>query len=96
MSDSRVVKIGVSERLGRFVQVQDAYGNTYTYGRLAKVSELYAAPKPQELDPAEVRRQLALPEPDAKPKAAASNTDRPAAKAPRKALADKATKQSEP
>ena len=32
VSDSKVVKIGVSERLGRFVQVQDAYGNTYTYG----------------------------------------------------------------
>ena len=62
VSDSRVVKIGVSKRLGNFVQVQDAYGNTYTYGRLAKVSKLYAAPKPQKVDPAEVKRLLALPE----------------------------------
>jgi murein DD-endopeptidase MepM/ murein hydrolase activator NlpD len=96
VSDSRVVRIGISERLGRFVQVQDAYGNTYTYARLAKVSKLYAAPKPQKLDPAEVRRQLALPEPDAKPEAAASSTDRPAAKAPRKKLAEQAIKESEP
>ena len=59
VSDARVIKIGVSKRLGNFVQVQDAYGNTYTYGRLAKVSKLYAAPKPQKVDPAEVKRMLA-------------------------------------
>ena len=88
VSDSKVVKIGVSERLGRFVQVQDAYGNTYTYGRLAKISTLYAAPKPQKVDPAEVRRQLALPEQDAAPTAPASDTERPASKAPRKELAE--------
>ena len=85
VSDSRVVKIGVSKRLGNFVQVQDAYGNTYTYGRLAKVSKLYAAPKPQKIDPAEVKRMLALPKPDAKPKAAASDTDRPASRTSRRA-----------
>ena len=33
VSDVQVIKIGVSKRLGNFVQVQDAYGNTYTYGR---------------------------------------------------------------
>ena len=95
VSDSKIVRIGVSERLGRFVQTQDAYGNTYTYARLAKVSSHYAAPKPQKVDPAEVRRQLALPEKDAKPKAAASSTDRPASKAARRALAERATQQAE-
>ena len=33
VSDVQVTKIGVSERLGDYVQVQDAYGNTYTYGQ---------------------------------------------------------------
>jgi hypothetical protein len=98
VSDSRVVKIGHSKRLGDFIQVQDAYGNTYTYGRLAKVSKRYAAPKPQKIDPAEVKRMLALPKPDAKPKAAASDTDRPASRASRssKATAQKAAKTSAP
>ena len=41
----------------------------------------YAAPKPQKVDPAEVKRMLALPKPDAKPKEAASDTDRPASRA---------------
>src|SRR5439155_25238459 len=42
VNDARVVKIGVSPRLGNYIRIQDAYGNTYTYGRLAKVSKLYA------------------------------------------------------
>jgi murein DD-endopeptidase MepM/ murein hydrolase activator NlpD len=96
VSDARVVRIGISERLGRFVQVQDAYGNTYTYGRLAKVSKLYAAPKPQQLDPAEARRRLALPDADRKPTAPASDTIRPAGRARRKALARKAARPAEP
>ena len=75
-----MTKIGVSKRLGRFIQIQDAYGNTYTYGRLAKISQLYAAPKPQKVDPAEVKRLLAEPPKDKKPKRAASDTDRPAPK----------------
>src|SRR4051812_5802235 len=41
VSDAQVKRIGVSKRLGNFIQVQDAYGNTYTYGRLAKVSKRY-------------------------------------------------------
>jgi outer membrane biosynthesis protein TonB len=81
ISDVQVTRIGVNQRLGHYVQVQDAYGNTYTYGKLTKVSKQYAAPKPQKADPAEIKRLLALPKPDAKPKAPASNTDRPASRA---------------
>jgi len=83
VNDSKVVRIGESDRLGRFIQVQDAYGNTYTYGRLAKVSRLYAAPKPQKVDPGELKRLLAEPK-DAKPKRPASKTERPAPKTARK------------
>ena len=75
-----MIKIGVSKRLGRFIQIQDAYGNTYTYGRLSKISQLYAAPKPTKVDPAEVKRLLAAPKKDKAPKEAASDTDRPASK----------------
>src|SRR4051794_11602959 len=92
VSDARVVKIGQSERLGTFVQTQDAYGNTYPYGRLAKVSRLYAAPKPQTIDPARIRRELALPKPDAPPTEPASETTRPAGKAPKRPLARRAAK----
>jgi hypothetical protein len=33
--DARVTKVGTTKRLGRFVQLRDVYGNTYTYGNLA-------------------------------------------------------------
>ncbi|HEY6887907.1 MAG TPA: lytic murein transglycosylase, partial [Solirubrobacter sp.] len=92
ISDVQVTSIGHSKRLGNYIQVQDAYGNTYTYGKLAKISAQYAAPKPQKADPAEIKRLLALPKPDAKPKVAASNTDRPASRAPSKHTADTAGK----
>ena len=44
VNDGRVVRIGRSKRLGRFVELQDAYGNTYTYAKLGKVSATYPAP----------------------------------------------------
>jgi murein DD-endopeptidase MepM/ murein hydrolase activator NlpD len=90
VSDVQVTKIGVSKRLGNYVQVQDAYGNTYTYGKLAKISRLYAAPKPQKVDPAEVKRLLAEPPKDKAPKGAASDTDRPASRVSRKKVAEAA------
>ena len=36
-----------TQRLGRYVMLQDVYGNTYTYGHLDKVARRYPAPKPQ-------------------------------------------------
>src|SRR4051794_34270495 len=34
VQDGRIVKIGTNPRLGKFIMLRDAYGNTYTYGRL--------------------------------------------------------------
>ncbi len=45
VNDGRVVKLGTSERLGRYVIVQDVYGNTYTYGHLGSVAKTYPSPK---------------------------------------------------
>jgi murein DD-endopeptidase MepM/ murein hydrolase activator NlpD len=47
VNDGRVVKLGKSRRLGRFVILQDVYGNTYTYAHLGEVSPTYPAPKPR-------------------------------------------------
>ena len=45
VNDGRVVRLGRNKRLGRFVTVQDVYGNTYTYGHLGEISATYPAPK---------------------------------------------------
>jgi murein DD-endopeptidase MepM/ murein hydrolase activator NlpD len=80
VNDGRVVRIGTTKRLGRFVQLQDAYGNTYTYAHLARIARTYAAPKARRLSQAEIARELALPARDPAPTEAASTTDRAARK----------------
>jgi hypothetical protein len=90
VNDGRIVDVGRSERLGRFVRLQDVYGNTYTYGHLGQVAKRFPAPKPQTVTPQQVQRELELPERDARPAAAASATDRPARRAPKGRLAEKA------
>jgi murein DD-endopeptidase MepM/ murein hydrolase activator NlpD len=74
VNDGKVIRVGESRRLGRFVQFQDVYGNTYTYGRLAKVAKTYPAPRERTTTPKAVARELKLPAKDAKPTAPASAT----------------------
>jgi hypothetical protein len=45
VNDGVVKKLGVSKRLGRYIVLQDVYGNQYTYGNLGRISKLYPIPK---------------------------------------------------
>ena len=50
--DGEVQKIGESKRLGKFIVVQDVYGNQYTYAGLDSVARFYPVPKNQpKFDP---------------------------------------------
>jgi hypothetical protein len=73
VNDGRVVKIGRNTQLGRYIALQDVYGNTYTYARLGSVAARYPAPTRRTTTQADVKRELALPE-DAPPLRAASRT----------------------
>ncbi len=64
VQDGKVVRIGQSERLGRFVRLRDAYGNTYTYGHLDAVAAMHAVPRRSD-DGGAVRRHAADPAPTA-------------------------------
>jgi hypothetical protein len=75
VQDGRIVRVGSSPRLGRFVQLQDVYGNTYTYGQLGSVAKLYPAPKAKDVSQREIQRELELPKADAAPDAPASAGD---------------------
>jgi murein DD-endopeptidase MepM/ murein hydrolase activator NlpD len=46
VQDGQIVQIGESAALGRFVVLRDAFGNTYTYGRLGDVASLYPVLQP--------------------------------------------------
>jgi len=69
VQDAKVVGLGSSRRLGHYLKLRDAYGNTYTYGQLKSIVRTYPVPKPQTESQAQVARDLAVrtPHPDAAP-----------------------------
>jgi murein DD-endopeptidase MepM/ murein hydrolase activator NlpD len=44
VADGRLSAVGRSPRLGRYVQLQDVYGNTYTYAHLKRLARTSPAP----------------------------------------------------
>jgi hypothetical protein len=71
VQDGKITNIGVSKRLGKFIQLQDVYGNTYTYGHLKKVASAFPQPKRRVQSKESIARELDLPK-DPAPTAAAS------------------------
>jgi hypothetical protein len=69
VNDGVIKKVGRSSRLGRYVTLQDVYGNRFTYAQLGKVSRFYPVPREDAVDPERSARALpandpALPMPD--------------------------------
>ena len=61
VNDGKIVHLGRSAKLGRYVQLQDATGNIYTYSQLGTLSHTYPVPKPVKITPADIARELATP-----------------------------------
>ncbi|MDQ6731168.1 MAG: lytic murein transglycosylase [Actinomycetota bacterium] len=61
VNDGKIVHVGHNVKLGRYVQLQDATGNIYTYSQLGTVSHTYPVPKPVKITPADIARELATP-----------------------------------
>jgi len=70
VQDGRITRIGSSRTRGKFVELQDSYGNTYVYSGLGELAKTYPFPKRRKAK----RRELALPEGDPAPRRAASAT----------------------
>jgi SLT domain-containing protein len=70
VNDGVVQKIGNNSKLGRFIILQDVYGNSYTYAHLGSIATRY--PVPRSLDNgAAVRDEFSFankPKPEALPK----------------------------
>jgi hypothetical protein len=82
VNDGRVAKIGRNARLGRFVVLQDVYGNRYTYSHLGSLAHRYPVPKPHANDTAPaIASELEPPKADAKPTAPATAGKQPTAAA---------------
>ena len=74
VQDGKIVKMGRTDRLGKFIQLRDVYGNTYTYAHLKKLSIAYPVPKEKTVSKTQVKKELhlAAPTKDPKPTAPAS------------------------
>jgi murein DD-endopeptidase MepM/ murein hydrolase activator NlpD len=58
VQDGRIVGMGHSPRLGSYIRLQDAYGNTYTYSGLKTIVSQYPVPRPTTESAAQIARDL--------------------------------------
>jgi murein DD-endopeptidase MepM/ murein hydrolase activator NlpD len=78
VNDGRVVKMGSDPQLGRYLILQDVYGNRFMYSHLGSLAAKYAVPKPSSPNTSQGESEPALPKPDAKPTAPATAGSQPA------------------
>src|SRR5204863_3141938 len=73
VNDGVIKKMGNSKELGKFIVLQDAYGNRYTYAQLGQISKVH--PVPRQQNPSAKDFKLQTPKQDAAPTAPASAGD---------------------
>jgi Transglycosylase SLT domain/Peptidase family M23 len=61
VNDGKIVKIGQSPQLGRYIILQDPTGNTYTYANLGSIPKLYPVPKPVKVTATSIAKALLAP-----------------------------------
>ena len=57
-ADGRVVRIGRNARLGRYVTIEDSYGDRFTYAQLGRVESVYPVLKPRVQSAVRIGRAL--------------------------------------
>src|SRR3954449_2650835 len=85
VNDGVIKKLGDNPKLGKYIVLQDAYGNRYTYGHLGEIAKVHPVPRQDDLSAKDF--QLTNPNRDAAPSQAASagdNSQRKSAAAPKK------------
>jgi soluble lytic murein transglycosylase-like protein len=58
VNDGKIVAMGHNHRLGRYLELQDTNGNTYTYAQMGSISQTYAVPKPVKVTAKEIANEL--------------------------------------
>jgi hypothetical protein len=74
VNDGKVVKIGDSPTLGRYLELQDATGNTYMYANLGSIPARYPVPKPVRMSSKSIAAGLLEPVAPAPKQAATAGT----------------------
>ena len=55
VNDGQIKEIGENKKLGKYIVLEDTYGNRYTYAELGRVSEVYPVPKEKKLTAKDLR-----------------------------------------
>ena len=71
-NDGVIKKIGSKRGIGRYIVLQDVYGNRYMYSNLGSVAKYYPVPKQDARDPKKAAKALKANPSDRKPAAPAS------------------------
>ncbi len=61
VADGHVLAIGHNRALGRYVTIEDSYGNRFTYSRLGSLEQVYPVLQPQVQSVVRTARELDLP-----------------------------------
>src|SRR5581483_6526206 len=59
VNDGKILRIGRSAKLGRFIELQDETGNVFMYSNLGQITRLYAVPKATRPSSTALAQQLA-------------------------------------
>jgi hypothetical protein len=59
VNDGTIVNVGENDRLGRFVVLQDVFGNRFTYSHLGSIAEKIPVPKADEQQSGEAEQEQA-------------------------------------
>ena len=94
VNDGVIKKMGNSKELGKFIVLQDAYGNRYTYSQLGQISEVHPVPRQRKLGAGAFK--LEGPNKDAAPKTPATAGDNSARRAAAPASAQPKQPKAEP
>ncbi len=86
VNDGVIKKIGDNPKLGKYIVLQDAYGNQYTYAQLGSVAKTHPVPRQQSLSAKDFKLQTPKDAAPSTPATAGDNSGGGAAKA---AKADK-------
>jgi hypothetical protein len=97
VNDGRIVKVGDSKRLGKFIELQDETGNVYTYSHLGSIPLSYPVPKAVKITAGQLAKELSVPTQTSVPSGeAASAGSQPASALPSAASATKTLSKAGP
>jgi hypothetical protein len=81
VNDGVIKKLGDSAKLGKYIVLQDAYGNQYTYAHLGSIAQTHPVPREQSLSSKDFKLQSPNDSAPTSPATAGDNSGQGAAKA---------------